>query len=257
MQLPFFRSILILFPPFLLVRFGRPGITGLLATRGLWLRTLGVGEVLVVLVWGASAVGETLSCESCPDWSANGGIVASGSGVLERTSGCLTSSLVLSLSPLGSGWGFALARTNMGLFVLAERSLPSPVKSWPIKPFSYRVLLATERISNCTDGVAIAWRNTSCDLGGKKSVEQIALKKSSKLHQAKLNKSALWNYETAKKQSSWGCQAEWKWRTAGRQWTCFLLLLFSYILIWTEHCPAGLGHFSPYQMGRCFSGHLL
>lgn len=141
---------------------------GLLAARGLWLRPLGVGEVLVVLVGGAGAVGETLSCESCPDWSAGGGIVASDSGVLERTSGCLTSSLVLSLSPLGSGWGFALARTNIGLFALAARSFPSPVKSWPIKPFSYRVRLATERTSKCTDGVPIAWRNTSCDLGKEK-----------------------------------------------------------------------------------------
>lgn len=168
--LPFFRSIFILFPPLLLVRFGKPGIMGLLAARGLWLRPLGVGEVLVVLVGGAGAVGETLSCESCPDWSAGEGIVASGSGVLERTSGCLTSSLVLSLSPLGSGWGLALARTNIGLFVLAVRSLPSPEKSWPIKPFSYRVLLATERTSKCTDGVPIAWRNTSCDLGKEKSM---------------------------------------------------------------------------------------
>lgn len=186
-QLPFFRSIFILFPPLLVVKFGRPGIMGLLAARGLWLRALGVGEALVVLVGGGGAVEETLSCESCPDWSACGGIVASGSGVLERMSGCLTSSLVWSLSPLGSGWRFVLERSSIGLFVLEARSLPSPVKSWPIKLFSYGVLLGTERTSKCTDGVAIAWRNTSCDLGTEKLMELIKMTIKTYSVQSKLN----------------------------------------------------------------------
>lgn len=134
--LPFFRSIFILFPPFLPLRLGKPGRTGLLLARGLWLRVLGIGERLAALAGGA---GESLSRESRPDWSSAGGVCAaalgSGSGVLARVSGLLASSLSLA-SCLGSGWKLVFARTIIGLFAFTAASLPSAVKSWPIKLFS-------------------------------------------------------------------------------------------------------------------------
>lgn len=133
-QLPFFKSIFNLLPPFLLVRLARPGRSGLLLARGLWLWVLGVGEELTALPAG---VGETLSKEPCPDWSSTGsGFTTAGSGVLARASGRLTSSLVFGLiSCLGSGWESVLVRTTIGL-AFEEETLSSAEKSCPIRLFS-------------------------------------------------------------------------------------------------------------------------